>query len=165
VRRAPAPSLSDTVETIAAKAFGGCRSLTHVTIPGRQVVVGNSAFSKCVSLSSATLGAGCRRIGRRAFAHCVSLVSVSTEGGRDLCDAVYYDCSADPETGAIAAGSTTVGEGAFFGCLSLSTITLPATCWLRIRISAFGNCPQLALRKTAIGNGWRLVRIPLPSPG
>ncbi len=58
--------LSSSVQSLGGYAFGGCKTLTSVTIPGTVRSVDDNAFSGCTSLKTATVSRT-TDIGKSAF--------------------------------------------------------------------------------------------------
>jgi len=48
-------TIPDSVESIGARAFGSCTSLTSITIPDSVTTIGTEGFRSCTSLTSVTL--------------------------------------------------------------------------------------------------------------
>jgi hypothetical protein len=94
-------TIPDTVTSIGGAAFSGCTSLTSITIPDNVTSIGQSAFSGCTSLTSVTIPNSVTYIGGSAFSDCTSLTSVT------IPDSVTY-----------IRGST------FSGCTSLTSVTV-----------------------------------------
>ena len=92
---------SSVITNIGNSVFGGCGSLTSVTIPDSVAGIGNYAFSGCSSLTSVTVSGGVHNIGDYAFKGCSSLTSVT------IPDSV-----------------TSIGNYAFNGCSSLTDVYL-----------------------------------------
>ena len=66
-----------SVTSIYFNAFGGCTTLTDVTISESVVSIGTCAFSDCTALSNVTISNGVTSIGERAFANCAALTAVT----------------------------------------------------------------------------------------
>ena len=109
-------AIPDSVTSIGSYAFYGCSGLTSVTIPDSVTSIGSNAFNGCTAITSATmptlainyipqnslqtvvLTSG-ESIDNRAFAYCKGLTSVT------IPDSVMK-----------------IGDGAFWGCNSLTSI-------------------------------------------
>ena len=61
-------------------AFGGCSSLTGVTIPNSVTSIGETAFGLCNSFTSVTIPDSVISVGDLAFYMCENLTSVVVEG-------------------------------------------------------------------------------------
>ena len=72
-------TIPDSVTSIGERAFYDCDSLTSVTIPDSVISIGNGVFTDCDSLTSVTIGDSVTSIGSSAFAYCTSLTSVTFE--------------------------------------------------------------------------------------
>ena len=88
------------VTSIGRSAFGGCRSLTSITLPDSITSIGKNAFDVCSSLTSITLPDSVTNIGEKAFRECSSLTSIT-----------------------IGNGVTNIGDRAFDRCGNLSAVT------------------------------------------
>ena len=101
--------IGDGVTTIGEAAFGGCRSLTSVTIPNSVTKIGESAFIGCSSLTSVTIPNSVTTIGSEAFSDCTNLQKVN-----------------------IGNSVKTIGEFAFNKCTNITQISseavVPPTC-------------------------------------
>ena len=71
--------IGDGVTTIGEAAFGGCRSLTSVTIPNSVTKIGESAFNNCTNLQKVNIGNSVKTIGIAAFNNCTSITQISSE--------------------------------------------------------------------------------------
>lgn len=138
------------VTAIGAEAFSFCIFLTKITIPVGIAYIGDSAFSDCSSLKQIVIADSVISIGDYAFARCSSLESVTlpkdekNDTAEDEEDDSAEDGEKDDESSDDAAAhDAAVGAGAFFGCESLESVTLPDGI-TSIGESAFALCSSLA---------------------
>jgi hypothetical protein len=134
-----------SVTAIGANAFYDCFKLTSVTFAKDSLLadLGSCAFYGCSALKTITLPKNLTTVPHMAFAVCQNLTSVYFEAGSRLTtvgsDAFYY-CRglkniALPET------VTAIG-GAFEGCESLESFTIPASV-TSISGDTFSYCKRL----------------------
>lgn len=102
-------NIPDTVTIIGKHAFAGCTGLTVVNLPAGVEIIDEAAFWGCTSLTTLndaehTLTA-LKKIAKNAFRGCVALETIN---GGNL-----------PET------LETIGDAAFWGCASLTSIEFP----------------------------------------
>ena len=141
-------------------AFANCEALDTITFAtftstddmAVKLAINDYAFSGCTALKTLNLPENLGTLDSYAFKGCTALTTVNfvanakfitpetTEGGTDPAPAAY-----DP-----AGLVTTIGDGAFMDCTSLTTITLPYFI-ARIGNSAFENCTALATFTTMDG--------------
>lgn len=148
------------ISSIRQYAFANCEALNTITFAtftstddmAVKLEIKDYAFSGCTALKTLNLPENLGTLGSYAFKGCKALTTVNfvanakfitpetTEGGTDPAPAAY-----DP-----AGLVTTIGDGAFMDCTSLTTITLPYFI-ARIGNSAFENCTALATFTTMDG--------------
>ena len=91
--------IPNSVTSIGADAFLGCRSLTSITIPNSVTSIGDSTFSCCSSLESITIPNSVTNIEKHAFYECSSLTNITIQNS-----------------------VTSIGSEAFYKCISLSKV-------------------------------------------
>lgn len=123
--------------SIGPSAFANCKRLTNIEIPDSVTSIGDSAFSGCSGLTSITIPNSVTSIGDSAFYGCTGLTSITVSENNSAyssVDGILYDKNKTkiihvPESikGAITIPDsvTSIGEGAFRGCSSLESITIP----------------------------------------
>ena len=104
-------------ETIGLSAFENCQALESVVLGSGSLLktIAQSAFQDCVALRSITIPASCETMGLSAFENCQALESASFEPGSQL-----------KSIGDVR--SANGDSGVFSGCISLKSITIPASC-------------------------------------
>jgi len=122
------------------KAFEGCTALGTVTFP-KVVTIGRSAFEGCSALSSVPLPASLTTIGSRAFYACTSLGAVTIpDGVTRLAEYAYY--GAGLASVKVGKGIAQLEECVFENCASLSSVTLSNSV-TAIGERAFSGCSSL----------------------
>ena len=148
-------TIPDSVTSIGNYAFYNCDSLTSVTIPDSVTSIGDRAFSDCDSLPSVTIPDSVTSIGNDAFGNCDRLTAITvhednpfyadvdgvlfSKDGKTL---VQYLAGKSGNTYAIPSGVTSIGDRAFDGCSSLTSVTIPDSV-TSIGYEAFYNCYSL----------------------
>ena len=141
------------VTTISASAFSGCNGIRSITISDSVTSIGSSAFSDCSSLTNIIIGNGAASVGRSIFLGCDSLESIVVKEG----NTVYHsdgNCLIKTESKTLVAGCknsvipsdgsvTSIGDYAFEGCSSLTSISIPDGV-TSIGSYAFSGCSSLA---------------------
>ena len=148
-------TIPDSVTSIGRHAFDGCTSLTSITIPDSVTSIGSFAFYGCTSLTSITIPDSVTSIGSFAFDECTSLTSIivsesnvnykSIDGNlysKDGKTLIQYAIGKTAKEFIIPDSVTSIGEYAFYGCWSLTSIIIPDSVTI-IGYAAFLNCTLL----------------------
>ena len=146
--------IPDSVTSIDDMAFSECSSLTRIVIPDSVTKIGSSAFADCTGLTSIVIPDSVTEIDEYAFGGCSSLTEIivgesnpnysSLDGvlfNKDQTTLIQYPGG---KSGAytIQDNVTEIGNCAFSGCSSLTSVTIPDSVTF-IGISAFSECSRL----------------------
>ncbi len=145
-------TIPNSVTSIGYEAFRGCSGLTSVTIPNSVTSIGDAAFANCSGLTSITIPNSVTSIGYEAFQGCSGLTSLKVESGntkydsRDNCNAIIETATNTLICGCketvIPNNVTSIGDMAFSGCSSLTSVTIPNSV-TSIGFRAFVDCSGL----------------------
>lgn len=123
----------ETIKTISDKAFKGCIGLTEITVPNSAEYIGNSAFGGCSSLESVTLPfVGTKVYGNGGFGAIfdgntqlpATLKTVTVTGTCWIPKDAFKGCTGLTNV-VLSEKVQEIEMGAFSGCSSLESITLP----------------------------------------
>ena len=128
-------TIPNSVTSIGDHAFYHCSGLTSITIPDSVTSIGDYTFYNCADLTSVTIGKGVTSIGKNAFFRCTRIwvdannTAYSNDENGTLynknktklirCPSGFSGAYVIPES------VTSIGDYAFSGCTSLTSITIP----------------------------------------
>ena len=162
------------VTEISYGAFGGCESLTSITIPNGVTRIGEYAFESCYSLTSITIPSSVKSIGYGAFYDTAYYNEESNwQDGVLYIDNCLIGANGElPSDYAINNGTRVIADSVFNGCDSLTNITIPSSV-ISIGNGAFADCSSLTSvtipsSVISIGNGafadcYSLTSVTIPS--
>ena len=150
----PDTILGYPVTRIGKEAFYNCKPLTSVTIPDSVTTIGDSAFASCSSLTSVTIPDSVTSIGDYAFSGCSSLMNIEVDADNAFyssLDGVLFNKkqttlirypAAKEGNYTIPNSVSSIGNRAFYGCGSLTSVTIPDSV-TTIGEYAFYDCDSL----------------------
>ena len=138
------------VTSIGNDAFVFNQSLTSITISKSVTKIGVSAFWSCRNLTSVIIPDSITSIGGWAFKDTPWLEKKQKENPFVVINGILIDGTACNGDVSIPDGVTTIGDSAFNGCRSLTSITISDSV-ISIDINAFFDCDGLL--SVTIGKG------------
>ena len=156
-------TIPNSVTSIGYHAFAYCGNLTNVIIGNSVTSIDFYAFAHCDSLTNITIPDNVTSIDGSAFEGCDSLTNImvsenniayrSIEGNlysKDGKTLIQYALGKKAAAFTIPDGVTSIGNGAFFWCDSLTSVTIPNSV-TSIGAHAFNSC--INLTSVDIGDG------------
>jgi len=129
-----------SLKTIGAGAFSGSH-MVHVSIPDTVTEVGAGAFSQSKELKTFSCGNGMTILAPSTLAQCDKLEMVDLVNVTQIGDQAFYGC--DSLTTIVGMdGVESIGGRAFFECTALTEITIPASV-KKINHGVFTKCDAL----------------------
>lgn len=152
--------IEDGVTGIGNCAFYYCTSLTSVTIPASVTTIGDEAFSCCSNIATMTVEAGNKVYDSRNSCNAIIKKETNTliagckntiipDDVTRIGNFAFEGCTS-LTTITIPASVTSIGDFAFYDCTGLTTVTIPASV-TNIGNYAFGGCSSLTT--VTIGSG------------
>ena len=155
--------IPDTVTSIEDYAFSECNSLKNINIPNGVTWIGDSAFFYCNSLISITIPSSVIAIGINPFCGCHADLKNESKAfiyehnvlfNKDKTTIISY--RAKDANYVIPDSVTGIGDGAFLGCNSLTSIIIPDSVtsigWLAFAYCNFLTSINIPDSVTTIGN-------------
>lgn len=135
-------SIPNTVESIGAEAFSGCRRLESIVIPRKVTEIRGNCFENCSSLKNVVLHDGITSIRGYAFRNCTALEEITLPRGITEIRGNCFEYCISLKSIEIPYGVTRIGGHAFADCRALESVIVPDTVW-EIGSSAFRRCQSL----------------------
>ena len=142
-------TIPNAVDSILYSAFKDCTGLKSIVIPNSVTLIDDEAFWNCSRLESLTIGRSVETIRHEAFGGCTSLTSIVVADdnpvfdSRDNCNGIIETASNTLNTGCkttiIPNSVTTIGNSAFEGISSMTSVTIPSSVTY-IETDAFCDC-------------------------
>ena len=135
----------DTVIGIDREAFHYCGNLTSIEIPDSVTSIGASAFDGCKSLANVSFGEGIQltKIEERVFGSCSSLEDIKIPVNVTVIDKRAFSGCSSLSSIEIPDNVTAIGDSAFGFCSSLKSVVFGENSQLFVLVgnSAFYGCP------------------------
>lgn len=147
--------IPNTVTNLGDGVFTGCSGLANVVIGNGVTIVGGNTFENCIRLAGISIGSGVTNLAADVFSTCPDLTAISVDPAnldysslkgvlfdRAQATLLQYPVGLTNSAYTIPNGVINIGVNAFYGCASLTSITLPASV-TNLENLAFGRCPVL----------------------
>ena len=147
--------IPDSVTSIGYGAFANCSSLASVMISNGVTSIGDYAFQGCFNLTGVTIPSSVTSIGEGPFAYCSSLAAITVDTNNPAYSSaigvlfnlsqttlIQYPAGRGGVPYTISNSVTGIGELAFAGCFSLTSLTIPPSV-TGISELTFAGCSSL----------------------
>ena len=136
--------ITGSFQSIGTGVFKNCSQMTEITLPDCLTGIGYEAFYGCSVLESITfLGNVPSNIGAYAFYSCYKLEAFSIPAGvTTIMDGTFSYCSSLTEI-TIPESVESIGASAFYGCEKMESLTFSGQKLKSIGDFAFKGCPCL----------------------
>jgi hypothetical protein len=131
-------SIGNRVTTIGNSAFANCTSLANITLSTNVTSIGTRAFSNCTGLTTVAIPYSIISIGRSPFSFCRGLSAITVDPlnslygsldgvlfNKNLTTLIQYPAGLGGNGYTIPNSVTSIGDEAFWGCISLTSVTIP----------------------------------------
>ena len=136
-------SFSSSITAIPEGAFEDCAALSSVTIPQGVTDINNYAFKNCTNLESVKIGEKESAVALNLNTRSSDLIHASNTQSKAsvIGEGAFWGCSSLTEID-IPKDATSIGASAFSGCSSLASIEIPSSV-TTIEAEAFSDCSSL----------------------
>ncbi len=138
-------TLNDELTALAKSTFRQCYALTQITLPSKMTITGDYAFIGS-GLTSIVIPASMVTIETNTFNNCKDLESVTFAEGTALTainSGAFAGCGSLTSI-SLPSTLTTIGGDCFLNCSSLTTLTIPASV-TNIGVNAFGGATTVVV--------------------
>ena len=145
-----------SLQTIADRAFEGCRNLTEIYLPKSVTYIGSYCFFDCSKLSYINIPDGVKNIYSSTFYRCPNLEKVDLgEGLESIEFQAFCNCSKLKNI-KLPDGLKVIGNSAFQGCTGLTKLVIPSSVEI-IESNAFADCGALEFEYLGNKKEWRKI--------